>query len=122
MEVRADEIEADFQHYYGIHLGDLFTGDLTLRRFAALLYGLPPGCATWRMQGGELAWTDETRAALMTRHAVETLQSSFSKKPREIPIPKPPEWGHLEKAQESESLVDQLDAKIKRMSARKKKN
>lgn len=104
--VRFEEIEADFQRYYQIYLGDLFTGELTLRRFAVLLYGLPPGCATWRTQGGPLAQSDETQAILWVRHAVQTFQSSFAKKPKDVPAPKPPEWGYVEKAAEKRAITD----------------
>ena len=103
--VRHEEIEADFQRYYSIYLGDLFTGDLTFRRFSVLLYGLPPGCATWRTQGGQLAQSDETRAALYVRHAIQTFQESFQKNPKPIPVPEPPEWGHVEIEQEKRDTV-----------------
>lgn len=99
LAVRHDEIEADFQRFYGIYLGDIFTGQLSLRRFSVLLYGLPPGCSTWRVQGGPLAYSDETQAALWVQHAVQVFMSSFQKNPKEVPAPTPPEWGHVEKAE-----------------------
>lgn len=106
MGVRAPEIEADFQHYYQIHLGDLFTGGLTLRRFSVLLFGLPPGAVTWRAQGGDLAWSTEAHAALMVRHAIQQFQEGFAKNPKDIPVPTPPEWGHLEAAAEKRSTEE----------------
>lgn len=112
LAVRHAEIEADFQRYYQIYLGDLFAGGLTLRRFSVLLYGLPPGSATWRTQGGPLARSDETQAALMVMHAVQTFQSSFAKKPKEVPFPDPPEWGHVEKAEEKATAMSRRMAKF----------
>ena len=97
MQVRAAEVEADFQRYYNIHLGDLFTGDLTVRRFAVLFWALPPGATTWRHQGGSHAWSPETTAAMYVVHAVQQFQVSLSQKKQKVPAPEPPEWGHLEK-------------------------
>lgn len=112
MGVRASEIEADFQRYYRIHLGDLFTGRLTLRRFSVLLFGLPPGAVTWRAQGGELAWSTEAHAALMVRHAIQQFQEGFAKNPKDVPLPKPPEWGHLERAAERAATEDRRAKKF----------
>ena len=100
LDARHSEIEADFQRYYRLNLGDLFVGRLSLRRFAVLVENLPAGCATWRAQGGDLARSDETRAALLIRHAVQVFQQGFGKKPQDVPMPEPPAWGHLEKAAE----------------------
>lgn len=99
------EIEADFQRFYQINLGDLFTGRLSVRRFGVLLYGLPPGCATWRGQGGDLAWSDETAALFAVRHAVQSIQAGFATNPKPVPFPEPPEWGYQEKAAEEESVA-----------------
>nr|DAN91436.1 MAG TPA: protein of unknown function (DUF5361) [Caudoviricetes sp.] len=96
LKVRSDEIEADFQRFYSIHLGALFTGELTLRRFSALLFALPPGAAVWRNQGGVMAWSQETAATMLVAHAVQTLHASLSSKPKKVPPPEPPQWGYLE--------------------------
>lgn len=106
LRTRHDEIEADFQHYYRINLGDLYAGALSLRRFGVLVYGLPPGSVTWRAQGGALAWSDETRAGMLTRHAIQQLQESFAERPSSLPLPEPPEWGHVEKATAKADLME----------------
>ena len=110
--MRAAEIEADFQRHYQIYLGDIFTGALPLRRFSVLLFGLPPGSNTWRAQGGELAWTLEAHAALLTRHAIQQFQSSFAKSPKEVPLPETPKWGHLE------AEAEKRDMEMERAQAR----
>lgn len=103
---RPEEIEADFQRYYQIDLCDLFAGRLSLRRFGVLLFNLPPGATTWRVQGGRLAWSPETEAALMVRHAIQQFQEGFNKNPKDIPFPAPPEWGHTDKAEADKATED----------------
>lgn len=115
LKVRSDEIEADFQRYYGIHLGDLFTGELSIRRFAVLFWALPPGCTTWRFQGGDLTWSTETVAMLNVARAVEQFQQSFADKPKKVPMPQPPEWGHLEK---EAGNIETTERRMKRFLSR----
>jgi len=43
------EVEADLQRFYGVHLGDLWTGRLTFRRCYALVTALPPESALGRL-------------------------------------------------------------------------
>lgn len=77
-----------------------------------LLFGLPAGCNTWRAQGGELAWTLEAHAALLTRHAIQQFQESFQKSPKDVPLPEPPAWGHLE------AEAEKRDTEMERARAR----
>jgi len=41
-------VEADFQRYYGIDLGELYTGGMGPLRAARLAHQLPPGAAIFR--------------------------------------------------------------------------
>lgn len=59
LEDHGDSIEADFQRYYRIYLGDLFTGKLTWRRFKVLYSRLPQNSQTSIAINGRAAlWTD----------------------------------------------------------------
>ncbi|MDU0349230.1 hypothetical protein, partial [Actinomyces sp. MRS3W] len=59
------EIEADLQRVYRVDLTGLWTGELTLRRVAVLVHGLPQGSALDKAKGGDRYWTEETAATLM---------------------------------------------------------
>ncbi|BCJ41677.1 hypothetical protein GCM10010168_53250 [Actinoplanes ianthinogenes] len=48
-----DAVEADFQRFYGVDLGGLWRGELSLRRVSALVTNLPPESATWAAENGE---------------------------------------------------------------------
>lgn len=45
-------MEADLQRFYGIDLGDLYRGQLSVRRLAVLVDHLPPGSAVWAITNG----------------------------------------------------------------------
>jgi hypothetical protein len=47
-----DALEADLQRFYGVQLGDLWRGRLSLRRLSVLVQYLPPGSAIWAQQTG----------------------------------------------------------------------
>lgn len=51
MHKRYEAVEADFQRFYGIDLGELWTGRLGPRRAARLASQLPPGAAIFRPDG-----------------------------------------------------------------------
>lgn len=51
MRTRYEAVEADFQRFYGIDLGGLWTGELGPRRAARLTSQLPPGAAIFRPEG-----------------------------------------------------------------------
>ena len=57
MREHAGAIEADFQHYYGVDLLDLWRGALTPRRATVLMANLPLGAALWRAMDVPAAWT-----------------------------------------------------------------
>lgn len=57
------------------------------------------------MQGGDLAWSDEVKAALAVQNAVQQFQAGFSKNPKEVPMAKPPAWGYVEEAHEQENVA-----------------
>lgn len=51
-------VEADLQRYYGVDLGALWRGELSLRRLAVLVEYLPVGSATWAAQANvPYGWT-----------------------------------------------------------------
>lgn len=45
-----DAVEADLQRFYGVDLGDVWRGDLSVRRLWVLLSHLPPGSAVWSLE------------------------------------------------------------------------
>lgn len=96
MDLRCQEIEADFQRYYQLDLAGIFTGALTLRKFSALLYGLPAGAETWVAQGGPKAREQATEATLHVWQAIGQFQQAFAEKPQAVPYPDAPEWGYQE--------------------------
>jgi hypothetical protein len=51
VRTRYEAVEADFQRFYGIDLGELWTGELGPRRAARLASQLPPGSAIYRPEG-----------------------------------------------------------------------
>lgn len=94
-----DATEAAVQATYGVDLTGIYTGDLTLRRAAALVGNLPPGTALGRAMGGDAFWSDETAATLTTgwRNEVATLQAAGAKSHQLPEPPEPPEQGWQEK-------------------------
>jgi hypothetical protein len=52
LRAHSDALEADLQRFYGVDLGDLWRGRLSLRRLSALVRYLPPGSAVWSIQSG----------------------------------------------------------------------
>ena len=46
-----EAVEADFQRFYGLDLGELWTGEMGPRRAARLASQLPPGAAIYRPDG-----------------------------------------------------------------------
>jgi hypothetical protein len=51
VRTRYEAVEADFQRFYGIDLGELWTGEMGPRRAARLASQLPPGSAIYRSEG-----------------------------------------------------------------------
>lgn len=47
-----DAVEADLQRFYGVDLGDLWRGRLSVRRLSVLIAHLPPGSAVWAAENG----------------------------------------------------------------------
>lgn len=72
------------------------------------------------MQGGDLARSDETQAALLVRHAVQEFQMSFTKKPEPVPLPETPEWGYLEIEQEKTDTSTRRAKRFQEKLARKR--
>lgn len=68
-----EALEASFQAEYGIDLLDLYRGELTPRKAAALAVNLPPGSAVWREYGGPQAWTDAMHLTAEVEHGVRVL-------------------------------------------------
>lgn len=111
-----DQLEADFQHYYGLDLRDLFTGKLSFRRAAVLTAGLPPGAGIRRLYGGESAWSDETTliAQLVDLVANLSYQLAGGKGARPKPS-RPPEEHHVEQEQ---ARSERIAAKARRFVER----
>ncbi len=51
MRKRYEAVEADFQRFYGLDLGEMWTGGMGPRRAARLASQLPPGAAIYRPDG-----------------------------------------------------------------------
>ncbi|QWW20127.1 hypothetical protein I6B53_03250 [Schaalia sp. 19OD2882] len=97
---RWEAIEADLLRVYGVDLLGLFRGELTLRRLAVLVRGMPPGSTTAFLEGGRAAWSNEVAAVheegwLLRDVVVQLLAGKGAKRP---PAPEPPEPGWLDKA------------------------
>lgn len=106
LERDGEAIDADLQHFYGLSLGDVLTGRVTLRRLRDLLRGLPPdGTAVWRKRAREAAgkpaepgrplppewWTPERDllASLVDAQALRLWQAAGGKGPKPRPIRRP---------------------------------
>lgn len=94
----AEAIEADFQRFYGLHIGLIGTEELTYGRFRTLLFALPRESLFMQETLGEPArWstTDYLLANVLdaVSMAVHALQSRWrrkgSKAPRWKPFPRP---------------------------------
>jgi hypothetical protein len=48
LRTRYEAVEADFQRYYGMDVGELYTGRMKPLRAARLAHQLPPGAAIFR--------------------------------------------------------------------------
>nr|DAI70036.1 MAG TPA: protein of unknown function (DUF5361) [Caudoviricetes sp.] len=88
-------MEASFQSEYGLALGDIFCGGLSLRRAAVLARNLSPGCALYREMGGAVSVSDETQAVFaLTNRVTDLLWSAFGGKRQGRPEPlRAPEFG-----------------------------
>ena len=64
-----DALEADFQHIYRTDLGDLWRGDMTIRKAGAWAAQLPAGSQVWIALDHDAAWTrlDYMTAILVDR-------------------------------------------------------
>lgn len=82
LDAHPDALEADFQSEYGVALGGLWRGDLTIRRAAVLAAMLPPGSRVWVQMNHDDAWstTDYLLAALLDRGRTDEKQK---------PVPRP---------------------------------
>lgn len=54
-----DELEADLQETYGLQLGDLWVGLISVRRVAVLASQLPPGARVWQSENTDAMWTPQ---------------------------------------------------------------
>lgn len=110
-------LRADFRREYGVDLLDLYRGELGLLEASDLAYGLPPGSAVWRAEGGPMAWTDEVHflsAIEYNTHVAYWLKTKDGSKGRNPPEPnKPPK-------SKSQEAVD--ERRVKRALAARRKN
>lgn len=104
----AGALRADFRRWYGLDLRELWWGGLSVLEAADLAAHLPPGSATWREYGGELAWTDEVTILAAVEFGVRVLAWQKSKAGaagRDKPAPiSPPELASARKAADSKQL------------------
>lgn len=103
LEIYGSAVEADFQRYYHIYLGDLFTGKLTWRRFRELLSELPLGSQTnVAVEGPAAYWglTDELLAIVANILAIANWQRGGGKGRKPEPIEKPESYSLDEEAAE----------------------
>lgn len=99
------EIEADLQRVYQTDLMGLWTGELTLRRCAVLVHGLPQGGALDKAMGGDRYWSEETAATLTGLWRVESRLSDRKTAPKP---PKPPEPGWREKQARQHARAERM--------------
>lgn len=58
MRDHPEALEADIQRVYGIDLGGLWRGELSVRRLVVLVRYLPPDAAVWSEQSGvDFGWS-----------------------------------------------------------------
>lgn len=98
-----DQVEADWQHYYGLDLLDVFRGRISLRKASVLTSGLPAGAGLWRLWGGDNAWSDNTHLLNQILYRLDRLEYGVAggkgRAPREQ---EPPPLRHVEKQRERE--------------------
>lgn len=116
-------MEADLQRYYGVALGDLFTGAMSWRRLRVLVDNLPRESATAaRLHGEAVAWGAQEH---LTATVIDTLNvsnwqraqaGSKTRIPRPKPVPRPGEkrkerrYGHTDlSADDVKALLRSFD-------------
>lgn len=101
-----DALEADFQRVYGLDLGDLWAGRMTVPRAANLTTHLPWGSAIFRAMGLDQAWTtgEHLAAQSVDLMAAANWQRGGGKGSRPKPIPRPSEAKALEDRKERDRL------------------
>lgn len=84
-----DELEADFQQYYGLNLEDI-GGNLSVRHAALLAAHLPPESRCLSILNPDFGWSKEMHLMTKMEHEMRVLlwQQSQSKNNR-TPFPKP---------------------------------
>lgn len=95
---RGEALEADFLHWYGEDLRDLWrplderpTG-LTFRRAAVLTKHLPPGSAVYRVGPDDFLWSQEVQVLVSQLDLLRHLSwqtAGDSKTPAPTPLPRP---------------------------------
>ena len=81
-----DELEADFQQYYGLDIGGMGEG-YTVSHAACLAAQLPHGSRCMSLLSGSNGWTDETVLLSLIEYDIRNLASSFSDDPPELHPP-----------------------------------
>lgn len=96
----ASELEADFQRYYQIDLGDLWRGTLSVRRAGVLASQLPAGSNLWLAVDSQAqSWTLDTHLLASILHAVQgaNWQRGGGKGKKPEPITRPGEAREAER-------------------------
>ena len=115
-------VEADLARYYGVHLGDLGTADLSWRRLRVLLAHLPPDSATAQaIHGPAAAWspTEHLLASVVDRLGLLLWANGGGKGAKPDPVPRPgsAEAARL-KARRTRLTPDQLADRLVEQRAR----
>lgn len=108
--VSRDELEADFQQFYGLDLGDMGHG-YTVSHAAVLAAQLPRNSRCMAQIDADLVWSDETAALLRVVYLLEILiwQLGGGKTPKPEPIQTPSQTKHLqERLEDAESTMREV--------------
>lgn len=111
-------LEADFAQFYQRDLLDLWRGEMTPRKAAALAVSLPAGARIWGALGYDTAWSME---ALLLAGVVDALnggnwQRSGGKGPQPKPVPRPSDL--MRQAQQADRMADRAAAFLARKRER----
>lgn len=81
-----DELEADFQQYYGLDIGGMGEG-YTISHAACLAAQLPHCSRCMSLLSGSNGWTDETVLLSLIEYDIRAFMSSFAEDAPETHLP-----------------------------------
>lgn len=122
MREHGDALEADFEHYYGIDIVDVYRGHISARKASVLALNLPPGALTWQEVGTDNAWTvgDFLLAEAVDALNIANYQRQGGKGERPEPTPRPAQLRERKekRAREMERASRFLERQRRRMEER----